>query len=170
MLVVQVRHYLAVFLLQLPKYWDFRPGSLHLANVHFPVQNSPMLITHLTLVTPGVGKGETPIGQTEKLKHPQRGEVAHHGHSSKADQRPETLEELTLLFYRERKGDQGGGWPYIANEEVHTEGSLSLGEQAPSPPTILGDASSLDRIVQQPSAYKIACLNHSILGSVLCHS
>lgn len=36
--------------------------------VYFSVQNTFMLITHLNLLTPRVGRGDTPIGQTETLR------------------------------------------------------------------------------------------------------
>lgn len=69
-----------------------------------------------------------------------------------------------------QRGEKGPKWerPYSADEEVDTEGPLSLSEQPLSLPLVLRAASSLDRIVQPPSIYKIACLSHSILGSRLC--
>lgn len=87
-----------------------------------------------------------------------------------------SLKSSYLFSFTEKGKGTDGEWPYLADEEVRAEGSLSLSEQPLSPPTVLSNASSLGRTVQQPRVYKIACLSHSILGSILlplqsiCHS
>lgn len=107
-----------------------------------------MLITYLNLLTPRIGKGEAPIGQTETPRTERSGFILILHMVTISSSRAETLRPLKLTA--SQRGGEGPkqAWPYLADEEVDTEGPPSLSEQSLSPPTVLSTAaSSPDRTV-----------------------
>lgn len=75
--------------------------------------------------------------------------MACHGHMvTISSSRSEGLRPLKLAALQRRREGPKRAWPYLADEEVDTEGPPSLSEQSLSPPTVLSAAaSSPDRTV-----------------------